>query len=62
MDFLSAVTKKSGHCKEVALAKVRLYLDILKSSCLNKFYSNVRQAIFFLQSSTSSAILKPHST
>ena len=61
MDFLSAGTKKSNLCKEVALAKVRLYLDILKSSCLIKFYSNVRQAIF-LQSSTSSAILKPHST
>ena len=33
--------------KEVALAKVRVYLDILKRSCLNKFYINVHQASVF---------------
>ena len=37
MDFLSSGTKQSGCREEVALAKVRVYLDILKSSCLNKF-------------------------
>ena len=47
MDFLSARTKKSGCREEVALVKVRVYLDILKSSCLNKFYSNVHQASVF---------------
>jgi len=60
MDFLSARTEKSGHCEEVGLAKVQLYLDILKSSCLNKFYSNVREAIFFFTIKHIISNLKPH--
>ena len=47
MDFLSSGTKKSRCRKEVALAKVQVYLDILKSSRLNKFYINVHQASVF---------------
>ena len=47
MDFLSARTKKRDRCKETALVKVQLYLDILKSSCQSKFYINVCQASVF---------------